>query len=302
MTDGKHLIVHFASEGLFGYSVDGEKLWHQDLGVLSSGWFYDASYEWGFSSSPILHDGLVIVQTDIQRGSFVAAFDIESGEERWRTARDEIPSWGTPNVLPNPDGPAEVVTNGKTIRGYDAGTGAELWTLGPNSEVTVGSPIVGDGVVYVTGGYPPVRPIYAIRAGSRGDLSLTEGQTSSERIVWSVTRGGTYIPTPILYEGRLYMLHNDGRMSVHDAATGELVYRQRVGKAASFSGSPVAADGKLYITSEEGKTFVIRSGPVYDVLAENDLGDVVMTTPAISDGTMVVRGKDHVYALSTASD
>ena len=146
-----------------------------------------------------------------------------------------------------------------------------------------------------------MRPIYAIRAGGRGDLSLPEGESSSERVVWSVRRGGTYIPTPILYEGLLYMLHNDGRMTAHNANTGELVYRARVGKAESFSSSPVAADGKLYLTSEEGRTYVVRSGPVYQVLAENELGEIVMATPAISDGMMIVRGMNHVYALGESA-
>lgn len=301
ITDGRHLVVHFGSEGLFCYDLEGELLWKRDLGVLPSGWFYDGTYQWGFSSSPIVHDGLVIVQTDIQKGSFIAAFDLETGEERWRTARDEIPTWGTPNIVRGADGKAEIVTNGTTIRGYDPKTGEELWTLGPNSEVTVGSPIVSGDVAYVTGGYPPVRPIYAIRPGGRGDLSLPEGESSSERVVWSVARGGTYIPTPILYEGLLYMLHNDGRMTAHDAESGQLVYRARVGKAESFSSSPVAADGKLYLTSEEGKTYVIRSGPVHQVLVENELGEVVMASPAISDGMMIVRGMSHVFALGEGS-
>lgn len=296
VTDGKHVVAHFGSEGLFCYSVDGELLWRRELGVLSSGWFYDPTYEWGFSSSPVLYEGLVITQVDVQQGSFISAFEVRTGEEKWRTPRDEIPTWGTPNVLVGPDG-AEIVTNGTKIRGYDPQTGKELWTLGPNSEITVGSPIVGDGVVFVTGGYPPVRPIYAIRAGSRGDISLAGDANSSAEIAWRVERGGTYIPTPILYQGHLYMLHNNGRLTVHDASTGEVVYRERVGAGESFSASPVAADGRLYFTTEEGKTYVVRSGPVYKVLAENELDEVVMTTPAMSGGALFVRGMRHVYAL-----
>jgi len=297
VTDGKHIVAHFGSEGIFCYDTTGKLLWHQKVEKLVSGWFYDPTYEWGFSSSPILHDGLVIVQTDIQEGSNIAAYDVVTGEERWRTERDEIPTWGTPNVLLTKEG-AEIVTNGTTIRGYDAATGSELWTLGPNSEVTVGSPIVSDGVAYVTGGYPPVRPIYAIRPGGRGDLTLSEGETSSESIVWSTTRGGTYIPTPIIYEDILYMTHNNGRLTAHDTATGEQLYRARVGTSDSFAGSPVAADGRLYFTNEEGRTYVVRSGPVYEELGRNELGEIVMTTPAISDGMMIVRGMNHVWALS----
>ncbi len=299
VTDGKKVVVHFPSEGLHCYDIDGKLLWTQDLGVLGSGWFYDPSYEWGFASSPILHEGTVIVQADIYEGSFLAAFDLESGKELWRTSRDEIPTWSTPNILPapGPDGVDEVVTNGTTVRGYDASTGAELWTLAPNSEVVVGTPIVGGGLAYVTGGYPPARPIYAIKPGGKGDLSLPEGESAGGSVQWSVSRGGTYIPTPILYRGILYMLHNNGRMSAHEAATGEELYRQRVGAGASFSGSPVAADGRLYMTSEEGITFVIRAGRDFELLGENPLGEVVMTTPAISDGLLVIRGMDHIYGL-----
>ncbi len=297
VTDGKHLVAHFGSEGIFTYDYAGNLLWKKEVGKLVSGWFYDASYEWGFSSSPILHKGLVIVQTDIQEGSYIAAFEVATGKLAWHTERDEIPTWGTPTILPSDKGD-EVVTNGTTIRGYDALTGKELWTLGPNSEVTVGTPVVDGGIAYVTGGYPPVRPIYAIRPGGRGDISLPQGESESEHIAWSQNRGGTYIPSPTVYGDLLYMTHNDGRLSAHNAATGERVYRARVGKAESFSGSPVAADGKLYFTTEEGKTIVVRSGPVFEKIAENELGEIVMTTPAISDGTLYLRGMNHVFALA----
>ncbi len=297
-TDGRHLVVFFASEGLFCYDLDGDLKWKKDLGLLSSGWFYDATYEWGFSSSPILHDGKVIVQVDIHEASYIAAYELATGRELWKTERDEIPTWGTPAVLPVAEGQdAEIVTNGTTVRGYDAGNGKELWSLSPNSEITVASPVISGGIAYVTGGYAPVRPIYAIKPGGRGDLTLTEDEKSSEHVLWSESRGGTYIPTPIVYRGLLYILHNNGRLAAHDAATGELHYRERVGSAASFSGSPVAADGRLFFTTEEGKTFVVRAGKDYQVLATNELDEVVMTSPAISDGLLVMRGARHVYGL-----
>jgi outer membrane protein assembly factor BamB len=300
VTDGQRVVVHFPSEGLHCYDLDGKELWHKDLGILGSGWFYDASYEWGFASSPILHDGRVLIQADIYQGSFVAAFDLETGKELWRTAREEIPSWSSPNVLPAPGGKAELVTNGSTIRGYDVVSGEELWTLSPNSEVVVGTPVVADGLAYVTGGYPPARPIYALKPGGKGDLTLAEGETSGPSIEWSVARGGTYIPTPIVYRGILYMLHNNGRLAAHDAKTGEEIYKERVGSGSSFSSSPVAADGRLYMTSEEGTTFVLRAGRTYEALGENSLGEVVMSTPAISDGLLVIRAMHHVYGIGIA--
>lgn len=298
VTDGKHLIVHFPSEGLFCFDFDGNLMWKQDLGVLSSGWFYDPTYQWGFGSSPILYEGKVIIQVDIQRGSFIAAFDAATGEVVWRTDRDEIPTWGTPVVLPGRDGgPDEIVTNGTTIRGYDVDTGEELWTLSPNSEVTVASPVVADGIAYVTGGYPPVKPIYALRPGGRGDLSLPEDATASETIVWSHNRGGVYMPTPLVYQGVLYLLQNNGRLTAYDAATGEEIYRHRVGSAESFSSSPIAADGRLLFTSEDGSTFVVRAGRTFELLETNELGEIVMATPAISDGILLIRSDKHLWAL-----
>lgn len=304
VTDGKYVVAHFASEGIFCYDMDGNLKWKKDLGTLNSGWFFDTSYEWGFASSPILHDGRLILQTDIQKGSHIAAFDVATGKELWRTAREEIPTWGTPTILPaaTADGVDEVVTNGTTIRGYSVETGEELWTLTPNSEVTVGTPVIGEGMAYVTGGYPPARPIYAIKPGGRGDLSLQDNATSSEHIAWSVNPGGTYIPTPIYYRGILYMLNNGGRLAAYDAVTGERIYRQRVDSGTSFSASPVAADGRLLITAEDGLTYVVRAGKTYEELGRNELGEVVMTTPAISDGLLVIRGIDAVYGIGFADD
>ncbi len=298
VTDGEYLVVHFGSQGIFCYDLDGRRKWRKKrLGVLSSGWFYDASYEWGFSSSPIIHHGKAISQVDVHGDSHITAYDLATGRVVWRTERDEIPTWGTPVVLSAGER-GEIITNGTTIRGYDAASGRELWHLSPNSEITVSSPVVAGGVAYVTGGYPPVRPIYAIKPGGLGDLTLPDGETSSDYVQWSTSRGGTYLPTPIVYRGLLYVPQNNGRLSAHDAATGELVYRARIGKAGSFSSSPVAADGRLYFTTEEGTTYVVRAGETYQLLETNQLDEVVMSTPAISGGLLVIRGARHVYGLS----
>jgi outer membrane protein assembly factor BamB len=298
VTDGKRVIALFGTGGLYAYDFEGRLLWKQDLGMLDSGWFYDKSYQWGFGSSPVIYGDTVIAQVDIQKGSFVAAFDLETGRQVWRTAREEIPTWGTPTIVRGEKGD-ELVTNGTTIRGYDPKTGAQLWTLGPNSEVTVATPVAGEGVVFVTAGYPPVRPIYAIRPGSRGDLSLAEGASASPAIAWSSSKDGTYIPTPLVYRGHLYTLHNDGRLSCYDAKTGALVYRERVRPGGSFSASPVAADGRLFFTSEEGEVFVVRAGPKFELLATNATGGVTMATPAISDGLIIFRTLKEVVAVGS---
>ena len=295
-TDGRRVVAMLGSEGLHAFDMDGRLLWKKDLGVLDSGWFYDPTYQWGFSSSPVIFGDSVIAQVDIQKGSFIAAWDLATGRELWRTPREEISTWGTPTILRGPLG-AELVTNGTTVRAYDPSTGTFLWSIGPNSEVTVATPVAADGIVYVTAGYPPVQPVYAVRAGARGKLDLPADRTTSADVAWSVTKGGTYIPTPIVYRGHLYTLHNNGRLICYDARTGEVVYGKRVGAGGTFSASPVAADGRLFIATEEGDVFVVRAGAQFEVQATNSVGEVVMATPAISDGVLLVRTLKHLYAL-----
>jgi outer membrane protein assembly factor BamB len=295
-TDGRYVVAQFGSEGLYTFDMDGRLLWKKDLGVLDSGWFYDPTYQWGFSSSPEIHGDSVFAQVDIQKGSFVAAWDLATGRELWRTSREEIPTWGTPTILRGTQGD-ELVTNGTTVRAYDPRTGSLLWSIGPNSEVTVATPVVADGIVYVTAGYPPVQPVYAVRAGARGRLDLPANETASPAVAWSVSTGGTYIPTPVAYRGHLYTLHNNGRLLCYDAKTGAVVYRTRVGTGGTFTASPVAADGRLFIATEEGDVFVVRAGSQYEVLATNGVGEPVIATPAISGGVLVVRTLKNLYGL-----
>ena len=300
-TDGKHVVASFGSEGVYCYDFEGKLLWKKDLGVLESGWFYDPTYEWGFGSSPIIYDGKVILQIDVHQGSCITALDVATGTELWKTDRDEISTWGTPVILrTGKDDGAEIVTNGTTVRGYDAADGKLLWWLKPNSEITVASPVVSENLAYIVGGYPPARPIYAVRPGSRGDLSLPEGESSSEAIAWSLDKGGAYMPTPLLHGGILYVFHGNGRLAAYDAETGESIYKERVGSGNSFSGSPVIADGRIYFTSEQGETFVVRAGREFQMLGQNTVDEVVMSTPAISDGLMVIRAKSHVYGIGVA--
>lgn len=298
VTDGRIVVASFGSEGLVAFTVEGELRWKVDLGVLSAGWFFDPTYEWEFASSPIIHDGKVILQADVHGGAFVVAFDLETGRQLWRTAREEIPTWSTPAVLPGDGGPDELITNGsRAVRGYDLSNGAELWRLAPNSEIVVASPIIADGRAYVVGGYPPVQPIYAVRPGGRGDLSLATGTTANAHVVWSRPRGGSYIPTPIAYQGIVYVLHNNGRLAAYDATTGEEIYRERVGRGEGFSGSAVAADGVLSLAAEGGTVYQLRAGRTFELLGTNEVGEAILTTPAVSAGTVVVRGVRHVFAF-----
>jgi outer membrane protein assembly factor BamB len=297
-TDGKYLVALFGSHGLYAYNLDGKLLWKQDVGMLDSGWFYDPDYQWEHGSSPIIYRDLVIIQADVQKDSFIAAYSIKNGKLVWKTSREEISSWGTPTVYEGKTR-AELIANGsRAIRGYDPMTGKELWRLTPNSEVTTPTPIVAHDLIYVTSGYRPIQPIYAIRLGASGDITLKDGKESSEFIAWSKTRGGPYMPTPVVYGDLLYTCSNQGVLTAYNAKSGERIYQERLGgKGGAFTASPVAADGKIYLSSEDGEVFVVKAGPKYELLATNRVGEVMMATPAISDGLVIIRAHNHVFAF-----
>jgi outer membrane protein assembly factor BamB len=300
-TDGKHVIASFGSEGLYCYAPDGKLLWERDLGTLAPGWFYNADYQWGFGSSPVLYRDRVIVQCDVGKDSFIAAFDADSGKPLWQTPRDEIPSWGTPTVVEGPQGPELVTNASKFARGYDLETGKELWRLGRHAEITVPTPFAAGGLVFIASGYRPVQPIYAVRLGARGDLTLKGGKTSSDAVAWSVSKGGPYMPTPIVYGDYLYTCGNDGRVACYEAKTGKVIYRERLDGAGACSASPVAADGHLYFTSEENGVYVVKAGPKFELVAVNPLGDVCLATPAVAGGMLYVRTQHSLIGIGRTS-
>ena len=297
-TDGKHVVAVFGSIGLLTcFDTNGTPLWQRDIGVIDNGWFFDPTYQWGHSSSPVIYKSSVIVQVDQQKGSYLGAFDLATGKPLWKAERpDEISTWGTPTLVTGPRGD-ELVTNGTKVRAYDPATGKLLWTLGPNSEITVGTPVASKDLVYVTGGYPPVRPVYAVKAGASGDISLPKGETAGGPIAWSNDREGTYIPTPLVYRDILYTLNSNGILTAYKAASGERLYRARVGGGGAFSASPVAADGRLYFANEDGDVFIVKAGPEYVELGKRSMNEVIMATPAISDGAILIRTLGHLYAV-----
>ena len=298
VTDGQRVIVSFGSEGLYAYDFAGRLLWKRDLGVLNAGWFYDPDYEWGLGSSPIIWKNLVIVQCDIQKNSFIAAFDVATGNPVWRTDRDEIPSWSTPAIF-EVDGKAEIVTQATGFsRGYDAATGKELWRFSGNSEIAIPTPIVGGELVFIANGYRGVQPIRAVRHGATGDITLKGDETTNASIAWSTRQGGPYIPTPVIYRDLLYVLRDAGIFSAYDLTTGARLYQERLGVTnGSFTASPIAADGKLYLTSEDGDVFIVRAGPKYEVVGTSTIGEVVMASPAVADGVLYFRGLKHLVAI-----
>jgi outer membrane protein assembly factor BamB len=294
-TDGRSIVALLGSEGLFCFDMSGALKWRQDLGVMDVGLVDDPSYQWGPASSPTIFESMVIVQNDRHKDSFVAAFDLATGRELWRTAHDEYPSWATPTVARGA-ARTEIVTNGgKFIRGLDPKTGRELWRLSDNlTQVKVPTPIVAGDLAIVTGGYPSGgRPIYAIRLGGSGELT-------PKALAWRTDRGSPYTGTPLLYDGILYACTDSGILSAYDPQTGQRIYQQRVGPGSSgFSASPVAADGRLYLASEDGDVFVVRAGRTYELLATNPMGEVTMATPALSGNMLIVRTQTQIVGIGS---
>ncbi len=298
-TDGERLIAFFGSEGLYAFDLKGNQLWKKDLGVLDAGWYVAKQNQWETGSSPILHEGVVIVQVDVQENSFLAAFDAKTGAEKWRTPRTDVPTWGTPTIH-TVGGRTQVLVNGYRHAGaYDFQTGKEIWKLGRNGDIPVPTPVVSGGLVYITNAHGPMSPVYAIKETATGDITPAEGATTSEHVAWSVPKGGGYMCTPLVYRDHTYIVTYQGILSVFDAKTGERKYQQRLleNTASAFTSSPVANDGKVYVASEDGQMIVLKAGPVFEKIATNDMGASVLATPAISEGRLLVRTQGMVMAI-----
>jgi outer membrane protein assembly factor BamB len=298
VTDGRIVVSSFGSQGVFAYDVNGNFLWRVDLGHLDIGAYDIPTFEWGPASSPILWNGLVILQVDTQADSFLLALKADSGETAWKTPREELPSWSTPTVAMTAAGP-ELVTNASNfIRGYDPATGKELWRLGGSSKITAPTPVFADGVFVIASGRAPERPIFAVRPDARGDITLAAGKTSNDAVAWSKTGRGSYMPTPLIYRGQVYVLANNGVFDAYSLRTGDEVYRERLtGVGNGFSASPVAADGKIYLSNEDGEITVVSAGPAFTQIGTNSMGELLMATPALSDGVMFVRTARSLFAI-----
>jgi len=280
-TDGALVFAYFGSEGVFAYDVSGKPEWKASVGKVKT-------LGLGAASSPIIHDGLVILQCDDDEGkdSAIVALEAKTGRERWRTKRAVQVSWSTPVLVPT-GARTELVTNGaEWIIAYDPATGKELWRSKGVESNAIHTPVVGNGVVIVTAGFPAKKTI-AIKPGA--------GQ-----VLWTYEKGTAYVVSPILYEGQLYLVNDRGVITALDALTGEVKYEGgRVPVPASFMGSPIAAEGKILMTSEDGDTFVIRAGPKHEIITTNSVGEPVYTTPAISNGRIYIRGERHLFGISS---
>ena len=298
-TDGKHVAVFFGSEGLHVFDADGERLWEKSFGVLDSGFFRMPSAQWGWASSPVIYDGRVYVQADHQGDSFVAAFDVASGEQVWRTARDEVPTWSTPTVHVSGERRQLVLNGWKHMGGYDLDSGEPLWWLRGTGDIPVPTPVAAHGLIFLTSAHGGPARILAVDEHAEGELTL---EPDGERLVWANRRFGAYMQTPFVYGDELYVCKDNGVLTCWDAKSGEQRYRKRLTAGVGYSASGIAADGKLYYPSEEGDVHVVRAGTSFELLAVNPLGETCMAPPAVSQGMLVFRTRRRLIAVALDDD
>ncbi|HEY3440960.1 MAG TPA: PQQ-binding-like beta-propeller repeat protein [Paludibaculum sp.] len=294
VTDGQHLLAFFGSEGLYCYDLKGTLLWKKDLGPMDQGAFDLPDYQWGSASSPALWNGKVFLQVDMQKGSFLAAFDAKTGNPLWRTPRDSKPSWATPTIVESPSR-TELVTNGvELVQGYDAETGKELWRLRGTSMISVPTPFTANGLIYVFSGYfRNLRRAYAIRPGAKGDIT-----DSKDAIAW-MREEAPYLSTPVVSGDFVYAFgsRGSGILNVYNARTGATVYQRRLGAGTGASASMLASGNHVYAINEDGDVYVIRAGSEYEELAVNKMNEPVLATPAASGDVLFIRGATHLFAI-----
>ena len=294
VTDGQRLYAYFGNVGMFCFDFKGKLLWSRRYGP------YRMRYGWGAAASPVVDGGRVYIVNDNDDESFLAALDSRTGREIWRVARDEKSNWATPYIWTH-DRRTEIVTSGtERVRSYDL-DGKLLWELRGMSSIVIPTPLAAHGLLYVTSGYvgDQVRPVFAVRPGASGDISLTDG-APNPHIAWHLPQGGPYNPSPLVYGDYYYTLYDRGFLTCHDARTGKEIYgKQRISDdAQAFTASPWAYNGRIFALSEDGDTFVIQAGPEFKVLARNPLDEMSMATPAIAGSSLIIRTASHVYRIS----
>lgn len=299
-TDGKRVIAFFGSEGLYSYTMNGKLEWQKDMGTLDMAPSDDRTLSWGFASSPVLFEDVVIVQSDSKKDGFLAALSAADGREIWRTPRAAVSvcSWATPGVFKT-GGRTQVVANGYPhIAAYDFKTGKELWRLKSEGDIPVPTPFMAHGLIYVANAHGGKAPLYAIRQGASGDITPEAGSRISASLAWSEERNGSYLQTPVVYGDIIYASTSAGIFKAYDARTGRKLYEQRLGAGGSFTSSPIAADGKVYVSNEEGQTYIIKAGPEFTLAGINELGEPIMSTPAISEQLLYIRTPGNIVAIA----
>lgn len=298
ITDGTRVYVLFGDVGLYCYDMEGEPVWKREIEP------HKTFFDYGAAASPVLHGDQLIIVYDNQEDSYIASYETASGEERWKTARDEKSTWATPFVWQNYLR-TEIVVCGKSKNRSYSLEGDVLWEFdGRMSNLVIPSPFAAHGLLYITSGYvgDDHRPVYAVRPGAAGDISLDKKSESNEFISWYLPKGGPYNPTPIVYGDNYYTLFDRGFMTAHNARNGKEVYgKTGFGRGSTFTASPWAYDEKLFFLSEDGDTYVVKAGDEFELLTTNSLGELCLSTPAISQGNLLIRTASKLYCISKSS-
>ena len=293
VTDGKRVYAHFGDLGTYCLDMKGKILWSKEWPLV------ETRYGYGTASSPVLHEGRLYLANDNEKQSYLLALDKMTGREIWRVNHDEPTSWSTPFIWRN-ENRTEIVTTGTNkIRSYGL-DGKLLWEISGMALLTIPSPFAYEGMLYVSSGYPGSEnsPVYAVRPGADGDISLKSGQTSNKYIAWSLPRGGPYLPSPIIYKGRYYTLFDSGFLTCHDAKTGREIYgKQRIAATSGFTSSPWAYNDRIFCLSEDGDTYVIQAGEEFKLLGKNPLDDTCLASPAIANGSLILRTLSYLYRI-----
>lgn len=295
VTDGQRVYASFGNIGIFAFTLDGVPVWQQRWPARAT------RYGWGTAASPALHQGRIYVLQDNEEESYLAALDARTGREVWHMGRPRETNWASPFVWEHA-GRTEIVTAATGgVRAYSL-EGRRIWQLSGQSSITIPTPFAADGLLYLASGYvgDSARPVYAVKPGADGDISLKPGETANAFVRWSLPQAAPYNPSPLVYRGIYYTLLDRGLVTAHDAATGKEIYgRQRIDPAAGgFTASPWAANGLLFMLNEEGDTFVIKPGPAFEVVRKNSLAELTLATPALARGSVILRTASHVYRLA----
>ncbi|RPH38989.1 MAG: hypothetical protein EHM91_13025, partial [Planctomycetota bacterium] len=288
-TDGKLLIASFGSRGIFCFDLDGNPKWKKDLGEMK------IKIGFGEGISPVLHGNSVVVNRDHEAGSFIVCLDAATGEEKWRQARDETTTWATPLVIEH-GGKAQVVVNGsKRVRSYDLATGALIWECGGQTMNAIPMPLTRDGIVYVMTGFRG-NAVYAIKLDSKGDVT-----SSAEQVIWKRTDAGPYIASGVLEGGLLYFTkERNAILQCVDAKTGEVRFGpERLPDMEVIYASLTAAAGRIYISSREGTTLVLKAGPKFEILAKNKLPEPLDASPVVVGKQLYPRGSKHLWCIES---
>lgn len=286
VTDGKHVVAFFGNAGIVCLDFDGKQLWHKPLEEFDC--------ELGIASSPVIYKDRVVLVCDhdgkkpTSFDSYLLCLELATGKEVWKADRPGLfRSWSTPILVQRAGSTRELIVNAQEeLRGYDPDTGKPLWRVTGMTDWVTPSPVFGNGLIFATSG--KAGPVLAVKPGGQGDVSKSQ-------VAWRKETGGPYVCSPVLYGDHLYVHRDDGVLTCFEAKTGKEIYQERL--AGKFIASSVAGDGKIYLTNEDGVTYVLKAGPTFQVLSRNPLKEYTLASPAISGGNLFLRTEKHLWCL-----